>query len=387
MNPSFPGLLIRKERLVHNWSQQGLCQGVCTVSYLSKIEQGKAVPGDDILTLLFSRLGVVWQTDEAAQRKAARIVDQAYDALFSANPAAEETAKQALDHSWTLCTQGPSLLDALLLGRYYLERSDPLLAECEDLLEGRQRTVYLYLEQRFSELLSYDPSAFSCLVVGNDAYANGHYTLATELLQRGCDLAARDGQLYLMLHCRMILGNCCSDLGDFERMLTHYRASMRMAEAVGHDDFAESIRYNIAATNLERGNVQEAYAFFSEQPEKNVMSLHKYAICCERLGKIEEAHKALDAVENAPCPYPDRALALQLCELIRFRLTNKDYLHCSDYGDLLLSSFSEMRRTLPAGYARFHLPWVIAWYKASRQYKQACELLQEFPAYGILSVF
>ena len=31
-------------------------------------------------------------------------------------------------------------------------------------------------------------------------------------------------------------------------------------------------------------------------------------------------------------------------------------------------------------FTRFHLPWVLAWYKANRQYRQACRLLEEFPA-------
>ena len=30
-------------------------------------------------------------------------------------------------------------------------------------------------------------------------------------------------------------------------------------------------------------------------------------------------------------------------------------------------------------FTRFHLPWVLAWYKANRQYRQACRLLEEFP--------
>ena len=33
-----PGMLIYQERIRRNWSQQGLCKGICTVSYLSKIE-------------------------------------------------------------------------------------------------------------------------------------------------------------------------------------------------------------------------------------------------------------------------------------------------------------------------------------------------------------
>lgn len=36
------GLLIRQARLQRDWSQEGLCRGICAPSYLSKIEQGKA---------------------------------------------------------------------------------------------------------------------------------------------------------------------------------------------------------------------------------------------------------------------------------------------------------------------------------------------------------
>ena len=39
------GTLICRERLRRNWSQEGLCRGICAVSYLSKIEKGRAEPG------------------------------------------------------------------------------------------------------------------------------------------------------------------------------------------------------------------------------------------------------------------------------------------------------------------------------------------------------
>ena len=32
---SIAGLLIRRERLARGWSQEGLCRGICTASYLS----------------------------------------------------------------------------------------------------------------------------------------------------------------------------------------------------------------------------------------------------------------------------------------------------------------------------------------------------------------
>ena len=48
----FIGILIRRERLRQNYSQEGLCRGICAVSYLSKIEQGKVQAGTDVVLSL-----------------------------------------------------------------------------------------------------------------------------------------------------------------------------------------------------------------------------------------------------------------------------------------------------------------------------------------------
>ena len=74
----------------------------------------------------------------------------------------------------------------------------------------------------------------------------------------------------------------------------------------------------------------------------------------------------------------DRALALRLLQLVRYRLEHPDYLTRNEYGTLLLGSFDRLRNELPLGYALFHLPWVLEWYKATRQYKKACELLEAY---------
>lgn len=58
---NYQGYVIARERLAKSWSQEGLCKGICTVSYLSKIENGKADPSEQILCLLFERLGLLYQ--------------------------------------------------------------------------------------------------------------------------------------------------------------------------------------------------------------------------------------------------------------------------------------------------------------------------------------
>ena len=108
------------------------------------------------------------------------------------------------------------------------------------------------------------------------------------------------------------------------------------------------------------------------------MALHKLAICCEKTGRREEALRALTRAEAMDIDEIDRALALRLLRLVRYRLEHPDYLTRNEYGTLLLDSFDRLRNELPLGYAFFHLPWVLEWYKATRQYKKACDLLEAY---------
>ena len=49
--------------------------------------------------------------------------------------------------------------------------------------------------------------------------------------------------------------------------------------------------------------------------------------------------------------------------------------------DVYKRQFETLRRELPMGYVLFHLPWVEEWYVANRQYRQAWQLMRDFPEY------
>ena len=139
-----------------------------------------------------------------------------------------------------------------------------------------------------------------------------------------------------------------------------------------------AIGYNTASAWIETGRYEEAYAWFSGQEQPTLMALHKLAICCEKTGRREEALRALTRAEAMDIDEIDRTLALRLLQLVRYRLEHPDYLTRDEYGTLLLDSFDRLQKELPLGYALFHLPWVLEWYKATRQYKKACELLEAY---------
>ena len=92
----FPSALIRYERLKRNWSQEGLCDGICAVSYLSKIEQGKAEPSDDILQALMQRLELKWHDGEDAQ-EVRRLLDELLEAELSMDTERHAALKARMD--------------------------------------------------------------------------------------------------------------------------------------------------------------------------------------------------------------------------------------------------------------------------------------------------
>ena len=189
------------------------------------------------------------------------------------------------------------------------------------------------------------------------------------------------------MHARLLIGNCYSNSMQYEAMLRHYEAAERMARTLGDEDSVRSIEYNRAATALELGRAQEAYDALIRLGAESAMELHKLAVACELLGKRDEALAALERAEDptTPSPEPARELAPRICGLVRYRLEHPDYLERPEYGAELMELFETMRRELPIGYASFHLPRVLEWLRARRMYRQAYELLLDFPGYRALN--
>ena len=79
----FLGILIRKERLKQNLSQEGLCKGICVVSYVSKIEKGQADASPEIISALLQRLGISYETDPSFLKQAQTLIGQRYEKLYS----------------------------------------------------------------------------------------------------------------------------------------------------------------------------------------------------------------------------------------------------------------------------------------------------------------
>lgn len=311
MNLLFPGAIIRRERIRRDWSQEGLCKGICAVSYLSKIEQGKTEASPEILRMLFARLELPWYDDEVTLAAAKSLVERCYEALF----AGEEEALRLLGDEFfdreAHISNSPYALDAALLHGILDKSYEPAVKEMEPFLDQHQLALQRMMLGRHEEAVCLYPCAYIHLMAGIGAYEQGR----------------SDAITLEYLHCA----------------------------------------YDMA------------YAYFVQEEQPTMMDLHKLAICCEKSGRRAEAFEALDRAARMDVEYPDMQLSRQMCDLVRFRLEHGNYLQCPQYGEQLLHIFHKCRQEMPIGYAAFHLPWVLEWYTANRQYRAAYELIQDFP--------
>ena len=372
------GALIRGERLARHWSQEGLCKGICAVSYLSKIEQGKVEPSDEIRRLLFERLGLPTEEDSPALREAAALLEQLTERLFLGDTPGMYALEERFEAARPLLSRSRYAAQAALLHEALQPVGKPLPAALEIGLDERLLAYQRILQNRYDEALRLYPHAFTYCSAGNAAYQRGDYRTAIALLRHAHTLAAEDDAVHLMLQSRAFLGNCyCNEL-RLPQMEREYAAALRLSELLHDTNLADTIRYNTAAGQLEGGQYEAACAYFSALENPGRMALHKLAICCEKLGRPDEARAALARARAAECDYPPEPLSQQICDIVAFRLDHPDYLQREEYGVLLLGCFRTMRRELPAGYVSFHLPWVLEWYTANRRYKEAYELTREF---------
>lgn len=372
MNSSvFAGALLRMVRLEKNWSQETLCQGICTVSYLSKIEQGKAQPNDGLLRDLFGKMNIVWQS--VPQKEGEKLCETLYELVFSDDVNELERCKEEGLLRQESAALGANYLDYLILRAYCCMDTDLIPQPLRPLLDDRQKSLLYLLEGQPEQAMQCYPCALTVQCTGTKAYTEGNYTLALELLQRAYDMASQNGYARIMMYCQTYMANCHSALRNVPAMLQHSQIAKRLARILGDVEILQAIDYNIASTQIECGEYEAGYAHFAAIQEPTALHLYKLAICCEMLGKPEEALSALEKAEGMAI-----GLERDMCAIVRYRLEKPDYLHDPNYGELLLNTFHALKKERSIGYARLHLGRVEEWCTANRQYRAIYEIMRDF---------
>ena len=218
---SYTGFLIRKLRLEKNWSQEGLCKGICAVSYLSKIEQGKAEASEEILKALFERLGTDWVIDEKLLSKGKKFIEDWYEAVFSADWDRCSNFLSVFKRSYSFLENSSFGIDTMLLKIFCEEETEPIDEKFEIFMDPCELSLQRLYGGKFDEATKLFPCSYMFFRAGVSDYVKGDNAKALENLQRAYSLASEEGRTRVMLFSKLYITNCYSNICDIESMMRH----------------------------------------------------------------------------------------------------------------------------------------------------------------------
>lgn len=247
------GLLIRQKRLEQNLSQEGLCKGICVVSYLSKIEQGKVNPRMEIVEQLFAVLGISFVTDKEKIKQLRGLLSEYFDQLFHEEDTTETAEKIKREQSYY--ENSELNLSWKLFGIYnrgdweegfISEESKRQLTELNELqsfmsenqlflfciLMGKNRN--LSFEQRmhwFNVAGQQISGSYVLNQQGHLCFQEGKYIEAVHYLELAYQMAAEEGNANVLLDSSFLIAICYSNR-DIENMKRYYRRTIELARVI-----------------------------------------------------------------------------------------------------------------------------------------------------------
>lgn len=381
---NYIGMLIKSKRKELGWTLENLAHGICAVSYLSKIEKGEIKPSYEIEELLLKRLNINFNKD--LNKESEKLANKLYELLFTGKFSKLQKEIINIDLDKYIATS--SYLDLKLLDAFINEKGS-IDSYLEIYLNSKQLAIQRVLQDRYDEAILLCPSSFTYFIKGKASYDKGdNYTSAIINLNKAYELASYNGDINMMLACKTYMGNCYSNTLDYENMMKEYNVAIKLSNSIKDNEYIDAINYNIACVKLELGDYKEAYKYFHSLKDLNSLALHKLAICLENLNKKKDAlayiNKAYDKLDKDNTYFVSYKLML---DVVNYRLKNDNYLQDKEYGDLIFKCFNECKDKLSIGFAAFHLPYLLQYYIANRQYKDAYETYVNFPIKVNLSRF
>lgn len=400
---NYIGFLIRQKRLELNISQERLCKGICAPSYLSKIEQGQADASSDIITSLFSALGIRYTGDRALLAEAREHFNRFFFLLDSEESAEEETnyffrhgeelehSEFHLDYHLCLLFSHLSAEDQEQAGKEqtYLSRFLPYMEDVQimryflgaaAIIGHSEKAVKLLLEAAH-----YGNNSVIYYQLANTLYHLGHYNDCIQRAETAYLYASEEGNPAVLIGASFLLGSCYCNGRDFSIAEKYYKRSVALTRGyrIPVKNYAY---YNLGTAYLSCEQYQEAEYYLlqagelEEEPYHNVMLNQKKALLFLHIGDSEKTNLYLDRASEALQALSEDSHNYHLCKkMVTFAemLKLPDYLDNPEYLELLEELYGNVNQPFGFGFRRFYGLFLIRYYKYHRKYKEALRIREE----------
>lgn len=321
------GSIIKLNRINKNINQKQLSKGVCVPSYLSRIENGELLPSEDVISVIFDRLGLkFYDSDEFLQRGKKYLNDfftnLNYNEFDYTNKLFDNLEKDEDKY-----VSSPLILDYLLakLARYSstpnrdkFEYSQNMLLSSFDLLTIQQKYIYnfyagidililsnnkLHGKQLIQEALSLKETGHCYFWLSYAYRIENNPIKAYDSINKALDLYVAEGNIISIMSSYEKIAEVYFMLDNYSDAINYLEISLNMAKKFKNIYFIEHLNSILAWAYYRLNDFNKALEYLSYNsylidhrliiPDSVIESLIYFS-----LGNKESLNKAILNLNN-----------------------------------------------------------------------------------------
>ncbi|WP_144463082.1 helix-turn-helix domain-containing protein [Siminovitchia fortis] len=324
------GAMIKYHRQLRNMTQSELCNGICSVTHLSKFENYNKEVNQETIMLLLERLGISLDSIQRASETIAADLSDLLDAVLSYDKKRAEECYQRVEEQREYITFSNYIARYhLYLYRYFLLVNDferavkeqETLRQILNSLSAQEKELYEYINAAFDIIKGdYKKSLDTLLKLeANDLLpspwqAEMYYFIAlnyANLKDNSSSVAyghnaleaySRSFNYLRILHTQFLLGIAYTDLGLYENAAEQYRFIFRNMNLINTEELISTMYNNYALLLEKTGKFEEAAGYYllsmekAQSQKEYLVSLCSYTELLISLGEKEKALRNISKI-------------------------------------------------------------------------------------------
>lgn len=375
------GLLIRMNREKRDLTQEYLCKGVCSVSYLSKIEKGDISASDEIINLLFKRLEIKYYNDIDFVKKGKAILSDIEKANYFGLRLDEKLVKDTRKDK-DIYLNSPLFIDYHLFELYdkcYEIKNIDILKHKEYMNNNQLYKAYFltgFVNNDIDMLENAKRIINKAEVVRQIGYVKwieGKYYESIEFYLEALSLANNEGNIKEQINICIMLGNIYMDI-DIHSMEKHYNKALLLSDFSRNNKFKYSIYYHMGVAyttiNFDKSEhfLLKALKFAYKDDHSSLEKLYqKLCFLYLNYGKKSETKEFYKKAKEIN-------ISKEVNELIQIMIDNENYIKSDLYLNKLEDIYNSSKNSYRHSNTKYYGNFLIESYKETRRYKLALEI-------------
>ncbi len=384
------GPLIKKERIAQNLSQEGLSKGICSVSYLSKIESNQVSSSNEILEMLFDQMGIHFIHDPLMIQEFQNSYQSYMNTLFYDETEFTQDMEDDLLLFAEMCLYSNVYLEAEILRAHLMGD-----VEAFKILKGQTLSVEKHLEysilyalildtvKDYDELLktllplvALDNTGSVIFFLAHAYYINGYYIDSITHAQSAYQQYSDNGNLIGMHASVSLVANSYSNLNEIESAIKHYEILKRIGKHLNLQNVESETAYNIGSTYLAMNQAEKALHYLLSIKGKSAQTfdtLSKLVLTYTDLNDSKNARMIFSKIQQQKNPFNQGVY-----EILNLMIHSDDAYKNPELIPHLKNLLTLTDKNYHFGFERFYANILVKTYLKQNKYKQAYDLSTQY---------